>query len=234
MLIHISLSSDASAEAKKMGLHHASFGRYANKEGIITHKSVGGKLVPVKGTTVTKSKTATKKAPVKGTLVQKQGSALIQKMGDKVDIKKHSKAMVDDVASNGHSDWQKEYRRDKPNEKTRIKKTKDEAWIKKNGKDEVDILNTDYKDLPEDWKAENKKNAEAVVEGIQLAAKGGKLDAGALDKAADHVHKKWLERNGSWAEEHQKKPFSKLSSAEQDKDRVFVVKAIKSYLKHAK
>lgn len=210
MKIFISTSkSEASKQAAKLGLHHDSFGRYANKEGVITHKSVGGKLVPVK-----------------------KGSSDTSKKS--VDISKHKQKIIDDVASGGHADWQKDYRKGNPGTKTRIKKTKDADWIKKNGKEEVDILNTDYKDLPEDWKAENKKNAEAVVAGIEKALKNGKLTKGYVDIAADHVHEEWLKRNGEWADPKQKLPFAKLSKEEKDKDRLFVVKALKSYTRHSK
>jgi hypothetical protein len=41
-------SSPAGLEAKKLGLHHVGGGSYANSRGLVTHKSVKGKLTPVK------------------------------------------------------------------------------------------------------------------------------------------------------------------------------------------
>ncbi len=40
--------SDAGEEAKRLGLVHKGWGKYADKNGIVTHTSVNGKLVPVK------------------------------------------------------------------------------------------------------------------------------------------------------------------------------------------
>ena len=40
---------------------------------------------------------------------------------------------------------------------------------------------------------------------------------------------KWLERNGEWASEEQKKPFVELSKEEKEKDRAQVRKAIEIF-----
>ena len=38
--------SEAAKQAKRKGLTHKGFGRYADKSGKVTHQSKGGKLVP--------------------------------------------------------------------------------------------------------------------------------------------------------------------------------------------
>lgn len=132
------------------------------------------------------------------------------------------------LAGELHGQWQKEYKAANGADAKRIKKTKDEAWIKANGgKDEVDIANTDFKNLPSDWKKENAEAAKAAVDAVHGVNKVGALNVHSLEKASDSVHKKWLERNGSWAPENQKLPFKKLSQEEADKDRAHVTQAIK-------
>lgn len=139
----------------------------------------------------------------------------------------HTKA-VTKLAGSLHSQWQQEYKAANGPDAKRIKKTKDEAWIKANGgKDEVDIANTDFDKLPSDWKKENAEAAKAAVTAVVALNKSGAMNANSLEKASNHVHKKWLERNGSWAPENQKLPFNELSQEEADKDRAHVTHAIK-------
>lgn len=114
---------------------------------------------------------------------------------------------ADSVASKAHDAWARDFRRANPNVTTRMKD--DGAG------GQVDILNTEYKDLPEKWKKENKLGGQAAVEAVEKF--GDDMEA-----AASYVHDKWLERNGSWAAESQKKPYSELSEEEKEKDRAFV------------
>ena len=110
----------------------------------------------------------------------------------------------------------------------RIKTTKDAAWIKKNGTDQVDIANTSFKDLPADWKGENQAAAEVAMHEVFKAVESGRtLDKNFIEEASAAVHKGWLERNGKWAEPHQLKPYAELSPAEQAKDRDQILSAIK-------
>lgn len=114
---------------------------------------------------------------------------------------------------------------------TRIKKTKDEQWIKSKGKDEVDIANTTYKELPEDWKGENKISAEITVGEISKALQEKRnLDDKFVEEASSILHDKWLERNGEWAPESQKKSYAELSEEEKEKDRVIIKKGIEKQI----
>jgi hypothetical protein len=132
--------------------------------------------------------------------------------GDNAKVSLKKKA-VDAVASKAHQNWQQNFRRDNPSAKSRMKD--DGAG------GQVDILNTSYEDLPEKWKKENKLGAEAAVDAVEKF--GADMEA-----AAEHVHVKWLERNGEWAPEAQKKPYADLSDEEKEKDRVFVRDARKA------
>lgn len=228
----ISIASAGSLEAKKKGLHHAGFGMYKDKSGKVTHRVVEGKLVAVKeGGAKTKSAKPAKPAskPKAG------GSTATSFYGkhadvDRAVIKKHKDKIINATAAAGHEQWKADYKKSNGADATRLKKTKDTAWIEKHGADEVDIANTKYDDLPDDWKKENQESAKSAVEGL-LKAKG--KGASGADAAASHVHDKWLERNGSWAPENQKLPFDKLSKDEQDKDRFFVKQALKHAAKHS-
>jgi hypothetical protein len=81
----LALESAASDEAKRQGLEYMSFGRYG-KDGKVTHKSQGGKLVPVKsaGTarpgapaTPPRQKAPVKVAPTKNNNVKRIRSTII-------------------------------------------------------------------------------------------------------------------------------------------------------------
>lgn len=211
----LSLSSAASDAAKKKGLTHAGFGRYKDKKGAVTHRVVDGKLVPVS------SAKKAKDSPKKESSFYGKHAASI----DRTSIKKNKARIIEDTAAAGHKQWQADFKKSNGSDAKRLKKTKDAAWIKKHGVDELDIANTKYADLPDDWKKENLESAKSAVDGL-LKSKGD--GASAADKAASYVHDKWLERNGSWAPESQKLPFNKLTKDEQDKDRFFVMQALKS------
>lgn len=137
-----------------------------------------------------------------------------------------------DIGEKAHEAWAAQFRKDNPDQKSRVKATKDADWIKANGTDKVDILNTKFKDLPSDWQAENLKGAHASIEAFRKAAalisKDPKADLRVpLEKASAEVHKKWLERNGAWAQEDQKVDYKKLSETEKQKDRDFIANTIK-------
>lgn len=144
--------------------------------------------------------------------------------------------MVIELASQFHEGWRQSYReglqRDgKDVETPRTKPTKDAAWIKAHGTDQVDIAHTKYEDLPEDWQAENKAAAEVVMSGVSDAVEAGQNlnEPQTIEGIADTVHQAWLGRNGDWAPEEQKLPYAQLSEPEKAKDRDQVLKGVKVY-----
>ena len=114
----------------------------------------------------------------------------------------------------------------------KIKKTKDKKWIKKNGKDEVDIANTSFVDLPTDWQKENYDAAKLVIdlvydEVINLNKKGYDLET--IEELSSKVHDSWMERN-SWKKVSKPElfvPYEELPEKEKAKDRVQIIDAIK-------
>ncbi|MFA6341148.1 MAG: hypothetical protein WCX27_02855 [Candidatus Paceibacterota bacterium] len=138
--------------------------------------------------------------------------------------------MINKLGSLLHEEWRAPRKKEDGTFEPRMKKTKDEGWSKKHGAQEVDIANTDYANLPEDWKGENKISAEiAVNEIFEANQKGIELNADFVEKASATIHEKWLERNGSWAPAEQNKPYADLSEEEKDKDRAIIKKAIEIY-----
>ena len=141
---------------------------------------------------------------------------------------------VANLGSQLHDEWRApRYREDSKDYEPRVKKTKDQLWqIAHEGKTEVDIANTSYEELPEDWKGENKASAEVTVTEIEKAVQAGvELDDAFVENASSVLHDKWLERNSSWASEEQKKPYAELSEEEKEKDRVIIRKGIEMYAK---
>lgn len=124
-----------------------------------------------------------------------------------------------ELAGDFHDEW-RESRRVEYGDffEPRIKPTTDAEWVKEHGTDQVDIANTKYEDLPRDWQAENRAAAEAAFDAISKAK--------TVEEAASMIHDAWLERNGEWAEEHQKVPYSELSEEEKEKDRAQALAAL--------
>jgi hypothetical protein len=128
-----------------------------------------------------------------------------------------------------HDEWRKpRYREDSNDYEPRLKNTKDDAWSQAHGGAvEVDIANTPYEDLPDEWQKENKISAEVAVREVEKAMEAGMpLDESFIEIASSTLHDKWLERNGSWAPPEQNVPYSELSEEEKEKDRVIIRKAI--------
>jgi hypothetical protein len=130
-------------------------------------------------------------------------------------------------AAEGHDDW-REPRRIEGTDRfePRPKTTTDQAWIKANGTNQVDIANTPYDELPVDWQAEGLASNRIATRAVGDAQRAGRpLDAKFVETTASDIHDAWLERNGQWAPPEQKLPYSQLSAAEQAKDRIYVERA---------
>jgi len=137
---------------------------------------------------------------------------------------------ISELGSLLHDEWRAPRKQEDGTFEPRMKNTKDLVWSEKHGTEEVDIANTDYANLPEDWKGENKISAEVAMEEIYKAVESGQeLDTAFIENASDVMHVKWLERNGSWAPAEQNKPYAELSEEEKEKDRVIIRKGIEIY-----
>jgi hypothetical protein len=129
------------------------------------------------------------------------------------------KSHIEKFAANAHEEWRKgfdsEYAKSGKVSKPRIKKNSDGT--------EGDI-NVDFNKLHPDWKKENLAAGEAALEAIKKYPEN-------TEKAAEHIHNKWMERNPK--EDYnaaQHVPYSELPEDEKEKDRVHV-KTIKTIIR---
>lgn len=145
-------------------------------------------------------------------------------------LEQKKQELVAKLGSLLHDEWRAPRKQDDGSFEPRMKQTKDEKWIDDHNTDQVDIANTSYPELPEDWKGENRAAAEVAMSEVFKAVESGReLDDEFVEEASAVVHDKWLERNGEWAPDEQKKPYEELSEDEKEKDRAQVRKAIKIY-----
>ncbi len=126
------------------------------------------------------------------------------------------------LASALHENWRETRRNEDGTFEPRIKETKDDGWIHSHDfSTEVDIANTSYEDLPEDWQRENRNAAEVVVKLLNLGVNEVSVDLanpGTRSEIGQAIHEAWLSRN-DWASGGELDVhFDKLSSEEQAKD----------------
>lgn len=130
--------------------------------------------------------------------------------------------LITKVGSAFHEQWRESRSLGDGSFEPREKTTSDQSWIEANGRDTVDIANTSYEDLPEDWKGENKSAAEFVVGLRQGLAEAGVVDdledPDVREHIGNEIHDAWLSRN-DWAKDGDLGVgFAELPIDEQEKD----------------
>ncbi|MFN8578764.1 MAG: hypothetical protein U0354_18195 [Candidatus Sericytochromatia bacterium] len=142
--------------------------------------------------------------------------------------KKMSKnQFTEKLASKLHDIWREPRKKSDGSYEPRLKDTKDEKWIKSHNKQQVDIANTNYENLPEDWKKENRESA-LVATNIVFKAVANKtnMDYKFIEESSASIHSEWLKRN-TWAKGGELDvPYSKLIEVEKAKDRNIIKLAI--------
>lgn len=125
---------------------------------------------------------------------------------------------VEAVASALHERWRDGLRDNTGNIIEDFEPTSDQQWITEHGTDMVDISNTEFVDLPSDWKAENQAAARVIMD--ILLQNGGMIrlhDQAEFTRVGSIIHEAWLTRHeGERAELDV--PFEQLPYDEQDKD----------------
>lgn len=131
--------------------------------------------------------------------------------------------VIKKVASTFHDKW-RENRLYKP----MIEKSEDEDWTKRHWTDLVDIANTKFEDLPNNWKYENFEAAKVAVDLVyEKVVNWLEITPGMIEKMSKIVHEKRLERNWiEWSFENQRVDYKELSEEEKAKDRVQIEIAI--------
>jgi hypothetical protein len=107
------------------------------------------------------------------------------------------------MASSLHQEWRNNYEKSKGVGTPRMKSY--------NGRPEENI-NVPFEELSEDAKKDNMEAAKAAYEAVTQYSD--------REKGSSYIHDKWLERNGSWAPDHQKVSYEELNEEEKDKDRL--------------
>jgi hypothetical protein len=136
---------------------------------------------------------------------------------------------IERVAGRMHEHWRSgRTLPDRSGFEPRIKPTTDKRWIKRHGVDQVDIANTQYRDLPADIRRENWQSARHAIKVIREGKRQGvNVHSDTfLESASSDVHDAWLLRNAATATEEQKLPYAALSEVEKAKDRVVVLNAL--------
>ena len=153
---------------------------------------------------------------------------------------KDKEELIMDLWSEFHEKWRKSRKKMKDwTYEPRMKKTKDVNRIRQNWTDEIDIANTEFKDLPTDWQKENYQAAKYIINlvydrtiSVYTVHNGyyGKLFSfDAIEKLASKVHDNWMKRN-EWQKDSNPELFvlySELPETEKAKDRVQIIGALK-------
>ena len=146
--------------------------------------------------------------------------------------KKMSKdQFVNELASKLHDNWRAGRKKTDGTYEPRPKETKDAKWIKAhNNITQVDIANTNYSDLPEDWKKENRDSA-LVASNIVYKAGSNKtkMDSKFIEESSASIHSEWLKRNTYAKGGPLDVAYSKLPEVEKEKDRIIIKLAIALY-----
>lgn len=144
--------------------------------------------------------------------------------------------IIQKVASTFHEEWRKNRLQNDWTYKPMIEKSKDGIRNIAHWTDTVDIANTDFVDLPDNWKYENIEAAKVAVDLVyEKILNLENISNETIEEMSNIVHKKWLERNWiEWSFENQRVSYENLSEEEKEKDRIQIktaIDVIKAYLK---
>lgn len=143
---------------------------------------------------------------------------------------KQKQEMITKLSSLLHSEWQSFHKQENDSSEPRIERTKDKEWIRIHGKDDVNITNTLFVELPKDWQSENRAAAGVAVNEVFKAIENGRnLDKVFIEEASAVVHDQWLKRNSERVPTEQKKLFEDLTEDEKEKDRAQIRKTIEIF-----
>lgn len=156
----------------------------------------------------------------------------------------HYDSKIDNISqilwSKFHDEWRKSMAQEDWTYASRIEKVLDENWIQQhNWKTEVDIVNTEFEDLPSNRKYENLEAAKVAISLVsEKVLHWEEINSESLEEMAEIVHNKWLERNWmEWSFDFQRVSYDQLSEEEKAKDRNQLLQAIeivKEYLNSEK
>ena len=136
--------------------------------------------------------------------------------------------IIQEVASTFHEEWRKNRLQKDGTYLPMVEKSEDETRNKIHWTDIVDIANTDFADLPDNWRYENIEAAKVAVDLVyEKMLNLEKISNEMIEEMSNIVHEKWLERNWiEWSFENQRVSYENLSEEEKEKDRIQIKTAI--------
>ncbi|MGN1298934.1 MAG: hypothetical protein ACI4UE_03005 [Candidatus Scatovivens sp.] len=144
------------------------------------------------------------------------------------DVMKNSKkireALSYSMGADLHESWRAGRKKEDGTFEPRMKKTKDEKWIKSHGTNEVDIANCTFAELPEDWKKENLEAAKVAVNLVYGKVMTNQdITEDILQEMSSVVHDEWIKRNDwvlspEYGDPVLARPYAELPESEQVKD----------------
>lgn len=135
--------------------------------------------------------------------------------------------IIQKVASTFHEEWRKNRLQKDGTYLPMIEKSEDEKRTEEHWTDTVDIANTAFEDLPDNWQYENIQAAQVAVD-LVYEKDLEKITAETIEELSKIVHEKRLERNWiAWSFENQRVAYKDLSEEEKAKDRLQIEIAIK-------
>lgn len=139
---------------------------------------------------------------------------------------KEKSEIIQEVASTFHEEWRKNRLQKDGTYLPMIEKSEDEKRTEKHWTDIVDIANTAFEDLPNNWQYENIQAAKVAVDLI-YEKDLEKITTETIEELSNIVHEKRLERNWiAWSFENQRVSYKELSEEEKAKDRIQIEIAI--------
>ena len=147
------------------------------------------------------------------------------------------------LGSELHEEWRSTRKNPDGTYEPRWKKSKDEAWNKMHGTDDVDIANTEFKDLPSNWQFENLEAAKVAIDTVFGDVMTGEtIDDEKMEEMASKVHEAWVGRNDwvkdpEWGDPVLAGAYKDLPEEEKEKDRAqlrLAIQYVESYKKQGK
>ena len=142
-----------------------------------------------------------------------------------------SYALAEDI----HETWRSFRKKEDGTYEPRIKESKDNNWNIKHQTNIVDIANSSFDELPENWQYENLEAAKVAIDLVYdktIAFEPITFDE--LEQMAAIIHNEWLKRNSWVIDPKLTVPYNKLSKEEQKKDKIQIIAAQTKIMEYIK
>ena len=137
------------------------------------------------------------------------------------------------LASDLHEIWRKNRKLKDGSFDPKYKKSKDEDWNISNGKDEADIANLSFKELPFNCQDEELEEPRIIIDLVfNKVMAGEEFSHQEIEKISSIIHKEWQKQNDwifdpDYGESDLAVPFENLSKEKQDEYSLGIIPGIK-------